>query len=251
MKHARLPLVLLHGWAMTPAVWDALRAQLDATFDIVAPPLADPQGPPPGDSLAAWAEALLPKLPDDALVCGWSLGAMIALELAARHPRKVARLALIGATPRFVAGADWPHGLAADTVAGFRSGFDADPGATLKRFIALQALGDAQRRPVLAALAAALDDATTPARHAALAAGLGVLSRSDLRTTLAAVAQPVCLIHGAADALMPLAAAHGLAAQLPRATLHVFDACGHAPQLSRTADCAELLRKLADPQTDG
>lgn len=250
MTRARLPLVLLHGWALTPAVWDVLRAQLP-DFDIVAPPLADPQAPPPGDSLAAWADALLPALPDDALVCGWSLGAMVALELAARHPRKVARLALIGATPRFVAGADWPHGLAADTVAGFCSGFDTDPAATLKRFIALQALGDTQRRLVLAALAATLDDAATPARDAALAAGLAVLSRSDLRATVATVTQPTCLIHGSADALMPLAAAHWLAAQLPRATLHTFDACGHAPQLSRTAECAALLRNLADDRTDG
>jgi pimeloyl-ACP methyl ester carboxylesterase len=42
-----------------------------------------------------------------------------------------------------------------------------------------------------------------------------------------------------------------LAAQLPRATLHVFDACGHAPQLSRTAECAALLRSLADDRADG
>jgi pimeloyl-[acyl-carrier protein] methyl ester esterase len=187
----------------------------------------------------------VPDLPDAAVVCGWSLGALLALDLARRHPAKVARLVLIGATPRFVAGADWPHGLDAATVAGFTSGFASDPGATLQRFVALQTLGDARRRAVAAKLSPQLiEPAIADCRM--LADGLSLLAHTDLRAGLADIAQPVRLLHGAGDALMPLAAAQWLADALPDGRLSIFDDCGHAPFLSRPRDCAVLIESFAD-----
>ncbi|MDR1854101.1 MAG: alpha/beta fold hydrolase [Azoarcus sp.] len=232
---AGTPLVLLHGWAMTPAVWTPLRGALKG-IEIHAPAL-----PGNGTTLAAWADALAPTLPPRAHLVGWSLGAMLALELAALHPTRVSRLTLIAATPRFVAAPDWPHGLDAATVAAFVAGYANDPRATLRRFLALQTLGDAAGRrltPRLEAASVPHADAPLPA----LAAGLKILADADLRPRLAAVTQPVRLIHGDGDALMPLAAARWLADALPRAALTVLERCGHAPLLSRTADCAAVLR---------
>jgi pimeloyl-[acyl-carrier protein] methyl ester esterase len=195
----------------------------------------------------AWADALLPTLPDAAVLCGWSLGGMIALHLARRHPQKVARLILVGMSPRFVScsGPDaWPHGLESATVQGFIDSFARDPAATLSRFVALQALGDSERRTVAARLNAGLADASRCAVKG-LAAGLQLLATTDLRPSLAQIRQPVQLLHGTRDALMPLAAAEWLAARLPDAQLTRFDACGHAPFLSRPAECAALIEGFA------
>jgi pimeloyl-[acyl-carrier protein] methyl ester esterase len=242
-----LPLVLLHGWGLSPAVWSSLRPLL-ADFPEISAPWLPGHGPAElahGPDLADWTDLLVPDLPDQALMVGWSLGGLIALDLARRHPRKVARLALIGATPRFVAGPDWPHGLAAETVQGFRDGFAADPGATLRRFVALQTVGDARRK----AVALALSDALPPLgeEHApALADGLRLLAETDLRDGLAEIRQPVRLLHGEGDALMPAAAATWLADQFPNGRLTLLTDCGHAPFLSRPADCATLLAGFAD-----
>ena len=46
--------------------------------------------------------------------------------------------------------------------------------------------------------------------------------------------------------LMPLAAAEWLADQLPGGRLSVFGQSGHAPFLSRPADCAGLIEGFAD-----
>lgn len=56
--------------------------------------------------------------------------------------------------------------------------------------------------------------------HAILASG----SRTRL---LEAVDQPTSIVHGEADPLVPVAAAHDLAKRLPQATLHRFEGMGH------------------------
>lgn len=244
-------LVLLHGWGLGPQVWTALTPHLPpAGLRICTPALPGHGGAAAAGAttLEGWSDALLPELPDDAVVCGWSLGGLVALDLARRYPRKVARLVLIGTSPCFVAraettGAPWPHGLAASTVAGFIDDFAHDPAATLRRFVALQALGDARRRTVSNALNAALANVEQCA-PALLRTGLELLAHTDQRPALANVRQPVQLIHGAGDALMPVAAAEWLAGRLPDARLTRFDDCGHAPFLSRPEDCAALIEDV-------
>jgi len=243
------PLVLLHGWGLTPRIWEPVRQALPAALEIHAPALPGhgENATAAGPTLDAWADAVLPRLPDGAVLCGWSLGGVIALDLARRHPVKVARLILIGTSPCFVSrpgtDAPWPHGLDAATVGGFVESFAGDPAATLRRFVALQALGDQRRRAVAAQLNAALADAGG-AGGPALAAGLQLLADADLRPSLHAIPQPADLLHGAGDALMPIAAAEWLAAQLPTARLTRFDDCGHAPFLSQPAECAALIRSI-------
>ena len=239
------PLVLLHGWGLSSAVWAPLTTQLSSDLTIHTPDLpGHGAAPAAGETLTDWADVLIPALPDGATVVGWSLGAQLALHLAAHAPHKVGRLVLIAATPRFVQAPDWPAALPEATLAGFRGDFDTTPDATQRRFTALQAMGDGRRREVTAALNAAL----TPAddiHRAALATGLKLLADTDLRASIGSVHQPVRLIHGAEDRLMPVAAAEWLADALPDGRLSVFKDCGHAPLLSRPADCATLIAAFA------
>ncbi|MDO9596685.1 MAG: alpha/beta fold hydrolase [Azoarcus sp.] len=241
------PVVLLHGWAMTPAIWRPLQAELARDCSVFAPALPGHHDAPAaaGATLTEWTDALSAALPDRATVVGWSLGAMLALDLAARHPHKVSSLVLIAANAKFVAADDWAHGLPAATVAAFQSGYATAPEATLRRFLALQTLGDPARRTLLPLLEAARQPHPGASPIPALADGLRILAESDLRPQLAAVTQPVTLVHGAGDALMPVAAAHWLADALPDAHLSVFDDCGHVPFLTRNKGSAELIRSRA------
>lgn len=240
------PLVLLHGWGLSAAVWRPLLDHLDPRRPVHAPDLPGHGGAAPaGDTLASWAEALLPALPGNSVLVGWSLGAQLALELAHRHPERIARLVLIGASPRFTASEDWPHGLPGATLDDFRAQFDSAPEATQRRFVALQSLGDRARKAVSAALSGSLTPADA-SHQAALATGLRLLADTDLRPLSSALAQPVRLLHGSEDKLMPLAAAEWLADQLPGGRLSVFDQAGHAPFLSRPGDCAGLIEGFAD-----
>jgi pimeloyl-[acyl-carrier protein] methyl ester esterase len=229
-------LACLPGWGLRPTVWSGLAARLEPHFTV------DCLALPPGRNCAERADALAARLPPRTLVCGWSLGAMVALALAERHPSRVSGLVLIGATPRFVASDDWEHGLAADVLAQFRDDFARDAMRTARRFVALQAMGDAARRSVADALAAAQCEADAVADDPAhdLADGLAILAREDLRDRCTGLGVPALVVHGARDALMPAAAARWLAEALP-ATLHLVPNAGHAPFLSRPDAVAALI----------
>jgi pimeloyl-[acyl-carrier protein] methyl ester esterase len=80
----------------------------------------------------------------------------------------------------------------------------------------------------------------------ALRGGLDILEHEDLRPALAEVMQPVLVVHGAEDQLVPLAAARHLALALPRARLEVIDGTAHAPFVSDPYAVAELVSEHFD-----
>lgn len=228
-------LTLLHGWGYTPKVWDPLISCLP-DFECHAP-----TAEAPCPSLADWADRLAPDLPAGGLLAGWSLGAMLALSLATRHPEKVSGLLLIGITPLMERQADWAHGLDNDTIQKFRAGFTQSPARLMRRFLALQLLGEKQPGRLRPLLEASLCQKATPET---LGAGLEALFTADLRQSRLPSGLPVQMLHGEEDAIMPVAGAQWLASQLDGARLTVAKDCGHAPWLAQPEHIAEQLRTL-------
>jgi len=222
-------LILLPGWGFTACVWQELLAALShlgAAFEVQhASTLADP----PADFTA------------ESVLCGWSLGALVAL--AAARQRPCAGLVLIAATPRFTQAEDWPHGWPPAALADFRQQLNENPAGLQRRFTALIARGDAQskalQRCLPALYAQPADRQDRP--DADLNAGLEKLVRLDLRPAIEAITVPTLLLHGEHDALIPLSAARWLAERLPAAQLAVFSTCGHAPLLTQPERCATLI----------
>lgn len=226
-------LTLVPGWGLGAGAW-RLAAHLLArhfTVHVVDLPGYGASPAAPGATLADLADGLAAVLPPRSMVCGWSLGALVALLAARRHPRTVARLVLVAGTASFVRRDGWGEALPPAQLAAFQASLAADPAALLKQFAGLIHQGDARRKDVLRALRGCLEDVPggLPADPASLAQGLDLLASSDLRADLAAVDQPTLLVHGGADPLMPLAAAQRLARELPAATLSVFADSAHAP----------------------
>lgn len=234
------PLLFWHGWGMHPSVWDGFAAHLSVAFRAPAlPGYAGVREPEPY-TLDTLVDALLADVEAPVTLCGWSLGAMLALHAAHRHPGKVARLVLIGATPSFVQRNGWPNGMAAEALVQFMQAVSTDPGNSLKRFIALFNRGDVNSRAIARDLTRALGRDALPA-VSTLIAGLALLRDSDLRPLVAEVRQPTLLLHGALDPLMPLAAARWLADTMPQAHLEVLPEAAHAPFMSDAPGCAALI----------
>lgn len=97
------PMVLLHGAQSNCATWMFDAAAWSRHFRVFAvdlvgePGLSAPERPPlDGDSYAAWLDDVLAGLGvASAAVVGMSFGGWVALEYAARRPRRVDRLALL------------------------------------------------------------------------------------------------------------------------------------------------------------
>ena len=220
------PLVFIPGWCLgrgpLNVAVDALQGRF---FDL--PGYADT---PLITDFDAAADAVAASLPPGATLGGWSLGAQLALAVAARHPEKVGKLVLVAGTASFIQRDGWPHAMPPEMLAEFSAAVIADIEAMLPRFVGGFNRGDARAKAVTQELLQLAD--ARPATPV-LAAGLDWLRDVDLRPQLPKITAPTLLIHGANDPLMPLGAAEALAAALPNARLAAFAECAHAPFISR------------------
>jgi pimeloyl-ACP methyl ester esterase len=227
-------LVLVHGWGFGSAVWRPVAEHLPATLRVHRVDL-------PGYGSHEFSPDMLPV---DAVVCGWSLGALYALQWARHYPDRIARLVLVGATPRFVQTTDWPWAQLPALLNEFASGVRADATTALRRFAALLNRGDGQARSLTREMSAMLDRHTPTT--ACLLEGLETLRTTDLRDAIADVGQPTLVIHGQCDSLMPPAAGRWLADRLPQGRLEVFEGAAHAPFLSDRQRFAAAVARFAD-----
>ena len=238
-------LVLLHGWGLHSGVWEELLPGLAQRFTVHAmdlPGHGHSAQVRPG-TLDQAVDAVAAALPDGAIVCGWSLGGLAAQRLALRHPARVRALALASTTPCFVARDDWPAAMLPATLAEFAAGLGTDRQATLERFVALNALNGSRGREALRAFARKLDARGAPSA-ASLQATLGWLRDTDLRDAAPAIAAPTVVIHGARDALAPVAAGRWLARALPRAQLCELEDAAHLPFFTHRERFVAALESL-------
>jgi len=223
------PLVLLPGWGLG-------RGPLTVVANALGGEVFDLPGygeAPLIDDFDSAIDAIASYLPPGTTLAGWSLGALLALGIAARAPDKVGRLILVAGTASFIQRDGWPNAMPPTILAEFAAGVAADAATQLPRFVGGFCRGDAQARSVnrqLLELGQPWPAATT------LATGLAWLGRADLRAAAPLVRAPTLLIHGTADPLMPLAAGQALAALIPGARLSVMNDCAHAPFTSRPDD---------------
>jgi pimeloyl-[acyl-carrier protein] methyl ester esterase len=245
-------LALIHGWGMHGGIWDAVAQELarDFTLQVVDLPghgrsaMRRPYG------LDDLARDLLESVPGAASLCGWSLGAQVAMRAALLAPRRVDRLVLVSATPCFARRPDWPWGMDREVLEGFASDLKRDYEGTLRRFLALQARGGDAARAIAAALRARLFEHGRP-DPVALESALALLLDGDLRPLVPGISQPVLLLHGEQDLLASAGAARWMAQRLPRARLVTLPRCAHAPFLSHPAQFARALREFLPGSRDG
>jgi len=234
-------LALIHGWGISASAWGELLELLTPNFRVhlVALP-GYASAAPDGADFIDTAAALADSLPAGCTLCGWSLGALLALQAAVLAPLRVGRLVLCGATPSFVQRDGWPHAQAPALLDGFCEALARDAAQTLQRFIALFNQGDRAARALTRSLVKALATEAPP-DAATLVRGLDWLRCVDLRAPVKAIALPTLVIHGENDPLMPLAAASWLAETLPQARLEVFGGAAHAPFVNDRERFARLL----------
>ncbi|MFN2348175.1 MAG: pimeloyl-ACP methyl ester esterase BioH [Thioalkalivibrio sp.] len=241
--NAPLPTFLcIHGWGLNGSVWQDLGAALAGHARVLAPDL--PGHGALGDEavfggLDRAADRLAGDLDGPVMVVGWSLGGLVALTLARRHPQKVKQVMLLASTPRFVRAPDWPHAMDPDVLATFARDLGADYQATLGRFLALQLLDAPGRAEALRRLKARC--LAAPPSAGALAEGLEILWDTDLREQLRVSDVPVRAVLGDLDRLVPAELARDLAALRPGMPVDILRGAGHAPLLTHGPQIARLL----------
>ena len=241
--------VLLHGWGFHSAVWDGFAADLARSHTVHLVDL-----PGHGRSRACAlrtldqaADDVAAVIGDGALVCGWSLGGLVAQRLAQRHRAKARALVLMAATPRFVCDGGWEHGIEASTLERFGEDLRGDPEGTLRRFVRLNTFDVPQARTAIREISNLLGSRPF-ASDDALGNGLDILRTSDCRAETARLRIPALVVHGERDRIVPPGAGRWLAGNLAHATHVELPASAHLPFVTDRAAVVEAIRAFAfDP----
>jgi len=244
------PLILLHGWSMSSAVFAEALSNLSDSFRVLAPDLRGHGGSDGGqaytlDALVAdlrlWVEHL--DL-EPAALAGWSLGGELALRWALDAPQCFSRLLLLSTTPKFVAGDDWAHGLPPIQLKAMGRDLRRNYLLTMNGFFNLQFEGEALSRERHREIVTfAVRGGNLPEAEVAIES-LKTLQQSDLRGELSQLTLPTLVLHGSLDKIIPLGAGRFLAEAIPQARLLEFPTLGHAPFLSDPQGQFRLWREF-------
>ena len=226
------PIIFVPGWGATAKIWGGVRAELPDRSTHVLDWAALLQDFSP-------VNVLLANLSVTPLLVGWSLGALMALNMALEFPGRFKGLILISGTARMCGEGDYP-------------------GANPRALKAMQLRLPKNRDDVLAGFAALcatpdgsaavqknwLDQAATFSTGT-LAHGLHSLATMDLRARAPELTTPALLIHGECDSVIPPASAQSLAARMPQARLEIVAGRGHALPLTMPAELVRHIRSFA------
>jgi pimeloyl-ACP methyl ester carboxylesterase len=213
------PLLMLPGTLCDARLFSKVLALLGLAAEI--PPLTG------ASTTGHVAERILANAPPLFSLCGFSLGAIVALEIIARAPERVERLALIGCNP----------GTLDATARAAREALSKDA------FLAagIEGVGLAERT-MIAEMAVASSNETYRQQTAM------TVSRRDSRPCLSAIAVPTLVLCGATDRTCPPAMSRQIADAIPDARLVVVADAGHYVVLQKPEIVAtELAGWLAIP----
>jgi 2-succinyl-6-hydroxy-2,4-cyclohexadiene-1-carboxylate synthase len=219
--------VLLHGFAGTRRAWDLVAGALDAetyrplALDLRGHGAANAARPIAFDACVADVVAAAPPGRFD--LCGYSMGARLALHVALAAPAHVRRLVLVAGTAGLEDAADRAARVASDeALARFADGASIEAFAERWQAQALFA-GDP---PSVAARAREDILRNDPRTLAAVLRAIGTGRMAPLWDRLGELRMPVTVVAGERDEKF-VALGERLAAALPRARMVVVPRAGH------------------------
>jgi pimeloyl-ACP methyl ester carboxylesterase len=245
------PLIYLHGFADIHAAsvgWLPFHEELAKSFRLIAPAHPGCAGSDEDESIEniddvafRYVEILDELKLDRVNLAGTCFGGWIAAELAVRHPERVNRLALIGASGLFIPGkpiGDLFWEIQSENMTEYRG---------LRRL--MFARSDAPE-----ALAMFPDGRTSMEVELSRYKAMRFCSRvgfsppyfynRKLQQRLARYKGPALIVWGESDHMVPVEHARAYQAALEGAKLVLLPGCGHSPQVEHAKDTADALRRF-------
>ena len=260
-KKQSIPIVLLHGWGLNSAVWQPLIASLSTdftdAFHVITVDL-------PGFgtninkkvspySLANVCQHIANTIEQPAIYLGWSLGGLVATEMALTYPEKVLGLITVASSPRFLEQRSeeksdekivnqliW-SGIKPHVLAVFHKQLQVDAEKTISGFLKLQAMGSPHVRQDIKQISQLVFQHDMANKNT-LDESLKLLETSDYRLQLIDIKQPFLRLYGSADSLVPKSIIEHVAKFTENnSDQHIFEGASHAPFISHLDDFTKIL----------
>ncbi|MGX1507214.1 UNVERIFIED_CONTAM: 3-oxoadipate enol-lactonase/4-carboxymuconolactone decarboxylase [Streptomyces graminofaciens] len=230
-------LVLGPSLGTTWHMWDRQIAELSERWRVIRYDLPGHGGAPayPASSVGDLAERLLATLDQLGVqrfgYAGCSVGGAVGIELALRHPQRVATLALVAASPRFGTADEFrQRGVVVRT-----NGLDPIARSAPERWFT-PAFAAAQ--PAIVEWAVQMVRTTDPGCYIAACEALAAF---DVRAGLGRIQVPTLVVVGSEDQVTGPAEARTLVAGIPDARLALVPGASHLAPVEQPAAVTDLL----------
>ncbi len=246
-------IVLLHGWGFHGDIWESVVSKLKKNYRVTCVDLPgyarshQTHDNSKAISLDEITDIVAQNVPDRATWAGWSLGGLLALNQAIKHPESIIKLILISSTPQFTQADDWTCAIPGEFLHTFEEELENDYQGIITRFLSLQAKGCPDAREQIRDLQAQIFKHGHPPIET-LRNGLALLQQTNLRSKLATVTIPALLIAGEHDRLVPPAAIEATQQAIPDATSFFIRNAGHAPFLSHPGIVTDRIMAFLNEQ---
>lgn len=247
-KGSGIPLVLIHGWGLNSGVWQPVIDELAQFAEVITIDL-------PGFatnnhiamspySLEVAAEMIQAAINKPAVYLGWSLGGLVATQIALSHPEQVKGLITVASTPKFVEAEHWP-GIKPDVLAMFHQQLAKDTEKTINNFLKIQAMGSSHIRQDIKRIRDLVMQHPLPSQSV-LDESLYLLDRTDLSSSLELIEQPFFRLYGKLDSLVPKTVIPLIDNIVPSSQCYIFEQASHAPFISHQEEfIAQVLLWLS------
>ncbi len=247
------PVILIHGLGGSTLVWQRnidVLAERYSVYAIDMPGHGYSANPSSGYGLeaankylAAFMDAV--KLPEAAIV-GSSAGGLVAMTFALNYPERVTKLVIVDAAGLGKDLATFLKVLSVPLVGEIM----ANPSIGSMRSLLRMLVYDQSKVPV--GLAEEMAQVRRlPGRKLALlkylrfGANVFGQKRNVIQTSgLTKISVPTLVVWGKNDLLMPPSHGERAAKSIPGAKLHIFDNCGHWPQMEKSEEFNRLLQEF-------
>jgi pimeloyl-ACP methyl ester carboxylesterase len=222
LKTGRRALLLLHGLMGDTGNWDATVEYFSDRYFAAAFAFKLYEEDAPYHSVATLSRGVLGEMDRlgvrSGVLFGNSMGGQIALNVALKHPDRVAGMVLCGSAGLF------ERNMASEA--------PLNPTREYVRERVREVFYDERHvtDAVVDEVLGILQNIKNKLRLVKLARSLRA---QNLYDHLPEINVPVLLIWGRQDAITPVEAARTFADRLPRARIHVLDECGHAPNIEQ------------------
>ncbi len=230
-------LILGPSLGTTWHMWDRQIADLSREWRVLRYDLPGHGGAPahPATSIGELAGRLLATLDDLGIqrfgYTGCSIGGAVGIELALRHPHRVASLALVAASPRFGTADEFrQRGVIVRT-----NGLDPMARSAPERWFTH---GFAAAQPAIVEWAVQMVRTTDPGCYIAACEALAAF---DVRADLGHVGVPTLVLVGSEDQVTGPAEARTLVAGIPDARLALVPGASHLAPVEQPAAVTDLL----------
>ncbi|MFT6417934.1 MAG: pimeloyl-[acyl-carrier protein] methyl ester esterase [Cognaticolwellia sp.] len=238
------PLVFIHGWGLNSAVWQPCLAHLQTDFEVITvdlPGFATNNSVQLAEySLVEIAELITLAVGKPAIYIGWSLGGLIASQIAISHPKLLLGLVTVASSPQFVERDNWP-GIKASVLALFHQQLAQDTTKTISNFLKIQAMGSPHIRQDIKTIRDLVMQYAQPSRQV-LDDSLSLLETSNLSEQIQSIDKPFLRLYGKLDSLVPKQVISKVDEIVPNSQSYIFEQASHAPFISHQSEFLVVLK---------